>query len=296
MSCFWVFFLGLIFAAIQFRKIIQPGAQLDQLGAGTLHITPKAYKVIGNAHKMFYPTSPIALLIMLSAVACMLPSLIFGIGLQSAAYNRLSAFLGMLLILAEVPLSFAWLLTLRIAVVLSKEQVRSVTKDVSAGGEMSDDDWSTMIIEPTKKLAGKTIPTLSKAFGATQGTVLFICVLGAFALYTLSISDMYWAMVDGAMSGAPCSQDAARLAACEADPKCDPKGDDCAARFPFSLRDDILMVRNGATCLRRNGFTTCYFVTLGLAGHPRCHRRHGRAAGLRAHFRGDWPSRSEHRV
>ena len=243
MSCFWVFFLGLIFATTQFRQIILPGAQLEQLGAGTLRITPKAFKAIGNAHKIFYPTSPLALLIMCSAVTAMLPSLVLGIGLQSAAYNRVSAFLGMLLILAEVPLSFAWLLTLHIAVVLSKEKVRAVTKDVRAGGEMSDEDWTAKIIEPTKSLAGKTIPALSKAFGATQGTVLFICILGTFALYTLSISDMYWAMIEGAMSGAPCSQDAARQAACVADPKCNPTGDDCAAQFPFSVKDDIMLVR-----------------------------------------------------
>lgn len=192
MSCFWVFFFGLIFCAIHFRKVILPGAQLEQLGAGTLRITPKSFKAISTAHKIFYPTSPLAILIALSAVTCMVPSVIFGIGLHSAEYNRASALLGMLLILAEVPLSFAWLLTLRIAVVLSKDQVCSVVNEVRSGGEMSDDDWTAKVTEPTKRLAAEVIPTLSKGYGATQGAVLFICILGAFALYTLSISDMYW--------------------------------------------------------------------------------------------------------
>jgi hypothetical protein len=243
MSCFWVFFLGLIFAATQFRKVILPGAQLDQLGAGTLHITPKSYKSIATAHKFFYPTSPVAIFIMLSATTCMLPTLIFGIGLQSPAWNRASALLGMILIAAEIPLSFSWLLALRIAVVLSKDEVRRTTKDVRAGGEMSDADWKDKVTEPTKRLAGEVIPTVSKAFGATQGTVLFICILGTFALYTLSVSDMYWGMIEGAMSGAPCSDDPQRLKACEADAGCDAhSGDDCAARFPWTYKDDIMMV------------------------------------------------------
>ena len=141
MGCFWVFFLGLIFAATQFRKIILPGAQLEQLGAGTLTLSPKSHKAIRTAHKIFYPTQPIPIIICLSAVTCILPSLILGLGLQSANWNRASDVLGMLLIFAEVPLSFSWLLTLRIAVVLSKDQVRLVAKNVRTAGEMSDDDW-----------------------------------------------------------------------------------------------------------------------------------------------------------
>ena len=141
MGCFWVFFLGLIFAATQFRKIILPGAQLEQLGASTLTLSPKSHKAIRTAHKIFYPTQPIPIIICLSAVTCILPSLILGLGLQSANWNRASDVLGMLLIFAEVPLSFSWLLTLRIAVVLSKDQVRLVAKNVRTAGEMSDDDW-----------------------------------------------------------------------------------------------------------------------------------------------------------
>ena len=50
-------------------------------------------------------------------------------------------------------------------------------------------------------------------------------------------------MIEGAMSGAPCTQDADRAAACESDPSCGGMtSDDCAAKFPYTYKDELMTV------------------------------------------------------
>ena len=213
-ACVSIFMALQVYGFTILRTLGRQGGPLDVLGVGVQPLSRESLRTLRRAHKLLFPTQPLAAAVPLCGVLISLLVIVFGMGIQSSLWNRVSAGVWICWPLVAGPICLSWVFSLTLAVTHCRDAVQLVVDEINplsqapqASGHratvapITAERWSERVLTPTRALARKTIPELSRGWSQIQGLCIVACFVAAIGIFSLSLSPLYWAHVHESLAG-----------------------------------------------------------------------------------------------
>ena len=180
---------GTTFILEDLRRAVRPGGPLQQLGAGTRQIPSTLCEAIDGAVEKFHPERrpfklKLAVITLLLLVVVIKPTLF----VHAAWHNRASAALLFMFWFFGNTFIAVWIISMRMATILSGHAVECVISTVCATRDMAD--WNTRVFEPAMDLSTTTMAALSAGWGRSVVVYCGLCLLGVIAVVSLALSPL----------------------------------------------------------------------------------------------------------
>ena len=179
------------------RRAVRTNGPLTKLGAGSRVIPSSRCAHVAKVVKKFHPDHAafkakiVVVAVALGAVA------IFDAGIHHTAHNRVSALLWFLFYVFGNTWIAVWIISMKMATVLSGHAVRAVITTVDEMQDMTE--WSTKVCAPALDLASDTMAHLSIGWGRSVVVYSGCAMLGIIAAFSIGLSPVALAAVDTAL-------------------------------------------------------------------------------------------------